>query len=117
MMHLVTATFIKILTFVKKKLEGYHLNIPRPRPLPNEHNGTHMLFVIVGDETIVLSQQVLRLYFTRNLDIARSTYNYRLTRARRMVECAFGILCNKWRIVHRAIEVCQVFCDVIVKTP
>ena len=39
-----------------------------------------------------------------------------LTRARRMVECAFGILCNKWRIFHRAIDVRPDFCDVIVKT-
>jgi hypothetical protein len=33
-----------------------------------------------------------------------------------MVECAFGILCNKWRIFHRAIDVRPDFCDVIVKT-
>jgi hypothetical protein len=33
-----------------------------------------------------------------------------------MVECAFGIYRNKWRIFHRAIDVCPDFCDVIVKT-
>jgi hypothetical protein len=33
-----------------------------------------------------------------------------------MVECAFGILCNKWRIFDHAIDVCPDFCDVIVKT-
>ena len=33
-----------------------------------------------------------------------------------MVECAFGILCNKWRNFHRAIDVRPDFCDVIVKT-
>jgi hypothetical protein len=43
-------------------------------------------------------------------------YNYRLTRARRMVECVFGILCNKWRIFHCAIDFCPEFSDVIVKT-
>ena len=32
------------------------------------------------------------------------------------MECAFGILCNKWRIFHRAIDVRPGFCDVIVKT-
>ena len=33
-----------------------------------------------------------------------------------MLECAFGIVCNKWRIFHCAIDVCPDFCDVIVKT-
>ena len=33
-----------------------------------------------------------------------------------MVECAFGILCSKWRIFHRAIDVRPDFCDVIDKT-
>jgi hypothetical protein len=33
-----------------------------------------------------------------------------------MVACAFGILCNKWRIFHSAIDVYPHFCDVIVKT-
>jgi hypothetical protein len=32
-----------------------------------------------------------------------------------MVECAFGILCNKGRYFYRAIDVRPVFCDVIVK--
>jgi hypothetical protein len=36
--------------------------------------------------------------------------------ARTMVEYSFGILCNKWRIFHRAIDVRQDFCDEIVKT-
>ena len=42
-------------------------------------------------------------------------YNYRLTRARRMVECAFGIVCNKWRTFHRAIDVRPDFSHVTVK--
>jgi hypothetical protein len=49
-------------------------------------------------------------------EIARRIYNYRLTRARKMVECAFGTACNQWRIFHCAIDVCPDFCDVIVKT-
>ena len=58
MVHLVTATSLRILTFVKK-LEGNHLNISGPRPLPNADNGTPMPFVIVGDEAFALSQHVL----------------------------------------------------------
>ena len=30
--------------------------------------------------------------------------------------CAFGVVCNKWRIFHYTIDVCPDFCDVIVKT-
>jgi hypothetical protein len=63
-----------------------------------------------------VSQHVLRPYPSRNLDVARRICNYRLTRARRIVECAFGILCNKWRIFRRKIEVRPDFCDVIFKT-
>jgi hypothetical protein len=73
MVHLVTATSLRILTFVKK-LEGNHLNIPGPRPLPSEDNGTPMPFVIVGDEAFALSQHVLRPYPSRNLDVARRIY-------------------------------------------
>lgn len=32
-----------------------------------------------------------------------------------MVECTFGILTNKWRIFHRALDVKLEFCDLIVK--
>jgi len=85
--------------------------------LPNEDNGTPVP-VIVGDEAFALSQHVLRPYPSRNLNVARRIYNYRLTGARRMVECAFGIVYNtsKWRIFHRAIDVRPDFCDLIVKT-
>jgi hypothetical protein len=67
-------------------------------------------------EEFALSQHVLWPYFSRNLDVARRIYNYTLTRARRMVECAFGTVCNKWRIFHCATDVCLDFRDVVVKT-
>jgi hypothetical protein len=65
-----------------KILEGNNLYILGPRPLPNEDNSTAIPFVIVGDEAFALSQHVLRPYPSRNLDVARRIYNYRLTRAR-----------------------------------
>ena len=67
-------------------------------------------------KTFALSQHLLQPYPNRNLDVARRICNYRLTRARRMVECAFGIMCNKWRIFQCAIEVRPDFCNGIVKT-
>jgi hypothetical protein len=89
--QLVTATFLRILTFVKI-IYGNHLHIPGSRPLPNDDFCTSVPFVNAGDEASALSQRVLRTYSSRNLDISRRIYNYRLTWSRRMVECAFGIL-------------------------
>jgi hypothetical protein len=37
--------------------------------------------------------------------LKKSVYNYRLCRARRYVECAFGILSSKWRIFQRPLNV------------
>ena len=86
-------------------MESNQLGIPGSTPLPNDENGKCMTFVIVGDEAFALSEHVLWPYPNRNLSVQQQIYNSRLTRARRMVECAFGILANKWRIFHRPLDV------------
>jgi hypothetical protein len=68
-------------------------------------NGKCMPFVIVGEEVFTLSENVLRSYPNRNLSVQQRIHKYRLTRARRMVECAFGILAKKWRFFHRPLDV------------
>ncbi|KAM4049043.1 uncharacterized protein ACNLHF_004934 [Anomaloglossus baeobatrachus] len=45
-----------------------------------------------------------RPYPRRSIDNRKQYFNYRLTKARRYVECAFGILANKWRIYHTTIQ-------------
>ena len=100
---------------IGRKLESNLLGIPGSRPLPNDENGKCMSFVVVGDEAFALSEHVLRPYPNRNLSVQQRLYNYRLARARRMVQCAFGILANKWSIFHRPLDVMPEFCDSIVK--
>lgn len=97
-----------------RKLEMGQLHIPENRQLPN-NNGSCMQFVFVGDEAFALSKHVLRPYGQKNLSVAKRIFNYILTRARRMVECAFGILASKWRIFHRPLDVQMDFCDSIIK--
>jgi hypothetical protein len=94
---------------IGRKLELNKLGIPGSRPLPNDENGKCMPFVIVGDEAFTFSEHLLRPYLNRILSIQQRIYNYRLTRARRMVECAFGILVNKWRIFRRPLDVTPQF--------
>lgn len=98
-----------------QRLEKGQLNLPPKTQLPGDVNGPQLPFVLVGDEAFALSDNVLRPYARRNLTQAKRIFNYRLTRARRMVECAFGILANKWRIFHRPIDVYPEFCDSIIK--
>ena len=98
-----------------QRLEMNQLKLPKRAQLPGDRLGQEMPFVLVGDEAFALSRHVLRPYARKNLTTAKRIFNYRLTRARRMVECTFGILANKWRIFHRPIDVNPEFCDNIIK--
>lgn len=57
----------------------------------------------------------MRPYGGTHLTLEKRIFNYRLCRARRFVECASGILSNKWRIFHRPLNVEPDFAVDIVK--
>lgn len=79
-----------------KKLYSGSLNLPPPRNLPNTPNPQP--FVMVADEAFKISSNLLRPYPARKLDATKRVFNYRLSRCRRSVECAFGVLANKTRL-------------------
>jgi len=72
-------------------------------------------FVLVGDQAFSRTDKVLRPYKEHFLSDTKKIFNYRLCRARRFVECAFGILSNKWRIFHRPLNVTKPLTKSIVK--
>uniref|UniRef100_A0A8C5N0E5 DDE Tnp4 domain-containing protein n=1 Tax=Leptobrachium leishanense TaxID=445787 RepID=A0A8C5N0E5_9ANUR len=78
------------------------LDLPANTTLPG--TADPMPFVFVGDEAFALAEHLMRPYSNRGLSVEKRVFNYRLTRARRVVECAFGILSNKWGILHRPIN-------------
>lgn len=81
-------------------LENNYLNLPKARRI--SENGPELPYVIVGDEAFALTPYMLRSYpRADNLNLEKKVFNYRLSRARRVVECAFGILTAKWRIFRR----------------
>lgn len=98
-----------------KMLIKEELKIPDPALLPNDTEGNPMPFLFVADEAFANSKHIMRPYARRNLSYNKRIFNYRLTRARRMVECSFGILASKWRILTRAVDVNIEFCDFIIK--
>ncbi|KYN12331.1 hypothetical protein ALC57_15503, partial [Trachymyrmex cornetzi] len=73
-------------------------------PLPTRLNNTDLEFpyVLLGDEAFSLSTYMMRPYpRSAQLNISRKIFNYRLSRARRTVECAFGILVARWRLYRQ----------------
>lgn len=98
-----------------KKLSSGCLNLPPPSCLPGTDNNPQP-FVIVADDAFKLSSNLLTPFPLRKLTARRRVYNYRHCRCRRTVECAFGVLANKWRVFHTPILVQPDFIDIIVKS-
>ena len=74
-----------------KAFESGTLSIPSPRSLTGTTQPA-LPFAFVGDEAFPLKKNLLRPYPGRNLSEPQAVYNYRLSRARRIIENSFGIL-------------------------
>jgi len=87
---------------------GHHLinntfNLPLPKSIVE--NGPQLPFVLVGDEAFALTPFMMRPYpRANNLNLEQKVFNYRFSRARRIVECAFGIFTARWRIFRRPLS-------------
>ncbi|KAL6416941.1 hypothetical protein ACFW04_014772 [Cataglyphis niger] len=83
-------------------LYGGTLNIPRSTArLPRSDKEVSYYFV--GDEAFQMSTNLMRPYPGRSLNEQKSIFNYRRSRARRMIENTFGIFAAMWRIFRRII--------------
>jgi hypothetical protein len=80
-------------------IENGELNLPPSQPLPGRH--LEVPFVIVGDDAFPLKQYLMKPFPTRQLDFEKRVYNYRLSRARRIVGNAFGILSSRFGIFQK----------------
>ncbi|KAJ8025522.1 Protein ALP1-like [Holothuria leucospilota] len=95
------------------QLENDTLPIPVPTHLPG--TDVEVPYVFVGDEAFPLKKYLMRPYPGRDLPIDKRVFNYRLSRNRRIVENAFGILAARWRIFGRPIEAKPENVDHVVK--
>ena len=72
------------------------LGLPAPQPLPGDNEDVP--FFIVGDDAFALRENLMKPYSHRGLTREERVFNYRLSRARRVAENAFGILAQRWQI-------------------
>ena len=88
------------------------LSLPEPTSLP----GTDRMipFHIVADEAFPLKTYLMKPYAQRGLTTEKRVFNYRLSRARRVVENAFGILSTRFRVFRAPLAVFPVTAEKIV---
>ncbi|XP_071490431.1 putative nuclease HARBI1 [Diadema antillarum] len=80
---------------LKQRLESETLGVPAPEPLPNDDENTP--YYIVADEAFPLRTWLMKPYARTAMAREERIFNYRLSRARRVVENAFGILANRFQ--------------------
>ncbi|KAI8493838.1 hypothetical protein Bbelb_281850 [Branchiostoma belcheri] len=70
------------------------MGFPDPEPIPNDDIDTG--YFLIGDDAFPLRTFLLKPYSQRYLDVEARVFNYRLSRARRVVENAFGVLALRY---------------------
>jgi hypothetical protein len=80
-------------TDLAKSLDAGTAHIPDAAAYP--HDDEPMPYYFVADEAFPLKEYIMKPYPQRRLTDDMRRFNYRLSRARRCVENAFGILANR----------------------
>eukprot|EP00794_Sanderia_malayensis_P014938 gene14938-16478_t len=93
-------------------LQG-QMNLPDPRDV----HGHKLPYIMVSDEIFGLKTWLMKPYpgRTNGLPQNEAVYNYRLSRCRRTIENAFGILTARWQIFRKPIKAKPKTVDGIVK--
>ena len=91
------------------------LDLPENSIIPGAEPRGPLPHVFVGDEAFPLRSNLLRPFPGTNLSREKRLFNYRLSRARLTVECAFGILSSQWRMYRRVIGVNPAKAEACVK--
>lgn len=84
-----------------RNIENKTINLPSPAYL----HGTNVKspYFFVGDEAFPFLENLLCPFPGKRQTLKKSIYNYRLSRARRVIENTFGILATRWQIYRRDI--------------
>ncbi len=90
-------------TPLKLKIDRGEMEFPDPAPLA--HDDIPVPYFFIGDDAFPLQEWLMKPYSRRDLSHSEQIFNYRLSRARRVVENAFGILVKRFRVILKTMEV------------
>jgi len=90
------------------------MNLPPPSIIDLAHTQP-LPFVIIADEAFQLNSFTMRPYPGRNITAERRIFNYRLSRARRVVENTFGIMAVRWRIYQKPMNTSLATTEAIIQ--
>ncbi|XP_065312788.1 uncharacterized protein LOC135922330 [Gordionus sp. m RMFG-2023] len=97
---------------IYKMIENGEIQLPPSKRLPN----SSLLFPhFFADDAYPLKSYILKPY-KGILTPQQEAFNYRISRARIQVECAFGILRAKWMIFDRPMDTKLSITEYIIKT-
>ena len=99
-------------TFYKAVATG-QIKFPQEDELPN--SPLILPYYLVGDGAYPIGENMMKPFSGKNLTPDERRFNARLSRARVTSECAFGKMCQKWRIFYKTIEQLPSTADLIVK--
>lgn len=80
---------------LQASIQARELSIPEPEPLVADDRD--IPYFIIGDNAFALRDYLMKPYANRDLTDEERIFNYRLSRARRVVENAFGIMANRFQ--------------------
>ncbi|KAJ4944615.1 hypothetical protein JOQ06_013158, partial [Pogonophryne albipinna] len=98
-----------------ESLRDGSLQLPPDTVIPGAERLGLLPHVFVGDEAFPLLDNLLRPFPGRQITRERRIFNYRRSRARLVVECAFGIVSSRWRMFRRAITTSPEVTELCVK--
>lgn len=95
----------------EKKFNSNSMNLPPPRKITPD--GPELPLCLLGDEAFALTDFLMRPFPRRCvLGEDQLVYNYRHSRARRIIVCAFGMLVRRFQIFSRPMDLSP---DVAIK--
>ena len=89
-------------------------NLPEEKSLPGDD--VPVPYYIVGDNAFGINKRLMNPFAIRNMEHHERIFNYRLCRARRLEENAFGILVHKFRVLLRTLNQRSETCRKIITT-